>query len=375
MELLYEMWLHDLCGFNPQKVAKLLYYFKNAKNAYDSGSLGARLFSAIGFSALSSEIRDLSTAERIIFDCEENNIRLIMLDDEDYPTLLKQTFLPPRILFVYGSLTDFNSYFPFSVVGTRKATPQGILFTKQLMRELTENNRLLIVSGMAEGIDAYAHTAALESGTPTVAVLAGGTDVIYPSSNRSLYHKIIKNGAIISEKPPGTVGRSYSYDMRNRIIAGMSHGTLVVEAGLRSGCRFTVKHALDADRDVFTVPSSPLSRQSKLPNHLIKNGAIVVEDKDDIINEYITVYPTYFNTEAPKKAGGKEASSALATLSEVEKKIVAYISSNGGTANAELMAAELGIPSGRLSSSLTILCIKDMLHQETQNTYLLKIEL
>ena len=254
MDLLYELWLHDVCKFNAKKVAKYLYIFENAYNAFHSTPHSMSKIRALGLTAFFSADRNFDNVNRIIADCKEKGIRILTIEDKDYPELLKYIHIPPRILFVKGKFTDFNSYFPVSIVGTRKSTPQGNLFTKKLSTNLVKNNKIIIVSGMAEGIDAFAHSGALEGGGITVAVLAGGPDIIYPPSNRSLYYKILENGAIISEKPPGHIGKSYYYRERNRIIAGFSRGTVFVEGTcIKSGTKHTLSHALDNNRDIFAV--------------------------------------------------------------------------------------------------------------------------
>ena len=371
MDLLYELWLHDICSFNAKKVDKYLYYFDSAYNAFHSKVYSLTAIAKLGFSAFSSEVRNLDRAKRIIADCKEKDIRIITINDEEYPALLKHIYLPPRILFAKGSLKNLNASFPVTFVGTRTSTAQGKLFTNQIVERLVKNNNIMIISGMAEGIDAEAHLGALKGGAPTVAVLAGGVDIIYPRSNRSLYYKILENGAVISEQPPGTVGRGYFYNQRNRIVAGMSYGTVIVEADLKSGCKLTLNHALDNNRDIFAVPSNPLSVQSQLPTKLLKDGAIILENEFDIINQYCEIYPEYFNINSNNNKTETKHSS-LDNLSDDEKNVVTSIINCGGEANAENMAAELDIPVGRLNGILTVLCLKDVLCQQSQSQYLLK---
>ena len=219
---------------------------------------------------------------------------------------------------------------------------------------------------MAEGIDSFAHQGALEGKGKTVAVLAGGVDIIYPPSNKKLYYEIIKNGAIISEKPPGTIGKPYFYIQRNRIMAGLSKAVIAVEGAFKSGTRHTVNHAHENNRDVYAVPSNPLSVQSQIPNQLIKEGAKPVLSADDIIEDYIDVYPEYFNTSV------KEEKTSFIELNDNETKIVNYIKEKGGTASADDLAYDLNIPIGMLNGSLSILCIRGILVQTSQNQYLLK---
>lgn len=371
MDLLYELWLHDACGFDPKKVDKCIYMFENAYNAFHSKPFSAKRLAGFGLSGFLSTVKNLETAERILADCKEKDIRIITIEDDEYPHLLRECYLPPRLLFVKGSLTNFNDYLPISIVGTRTPTEQGKIIAKNLSSNLVKYGKILIVSGMADGIDKQAHLGALENNAPTVAILAGGVDIIYPKSNRTLYNKILKNGAIISERPPETVGKSFFYQQRNRIIAGMSYGSVIVEAKYKSGCRITSNHAYNNNRDVFAVPSSPLSSGSQLPSKLLKEGAFLVENEKDIINQYIDVYPEYFYTENnTNKTENKPLS--YENLSNDEMLIINHIIKNGGIGNAEIMAAEIDLPIGKLNGLLVMLCLKDILIEQSQNEYILK---
>ncbi len=371
MDLLYELWLHDACGFDPKKVDKCIYMFENAYNAFHSKPFSAKRLAGFGLSGFLSSVKNLENAERILADCKEKGIRIVTIEDNEYPRLLRECYLPPRLLFVKGSLTNFNDFLPISIVGTRTPTGQGNIIAKNLSSKLVKAGKILVISGMADGIDKQAHLGALENNMPTVAVLAGGVDVIYPKSNRELYNKILKNGAIISERPPETIGKGFFYQQRNRIIAGMSYGSVIVEAKYKSGCRITANHAYHNNRDVFAVPSSPLSSGSQLPSKLLKEGAILVENEKDIINQYIDVYPEYFYTETNNNKTENKLSS-YENLSDDEMIIINYMIKNGGIGNAEKMAAEIDLPIGRLNGSLVMLCLKDILIEQSQNEYILK---
>lgn len=370
MDLLYELWLHVICNFNPKKVDHCLYFFKDAENAFHSKPYSIERVKALGLNSFLSAKRDISDAERIIRDCKEKDIRIITIEDDEYPSLLKEIYLPPRIIFVKGSLREFDEYFPISIVGTRHATPQGKMFTKRLSEELTKNNKVSIVSGMAEGIDTQAHLGALSNGTKTYAVLAGSVDIIYPPSNKKLYYDIIKNGAVISEYPPNTIGRSFHYNMRNRLIAGLSKAVVAVEGTYKTGTRHTVNHAIENNRDVFAVPSSPVSPQSQYPNHLIKEGLQIALTANDIIEEYKYVYPKYFNKESIDENEIK--SSLLENLNEEEKLIINCIIKKGGCAHVDELASTLDIPIGKICSNLTMMELKGILCQQSQNKYLIK---
>ena len=370
MDLLYELWMHDVCGFDPKKVDKCMFVFKNAYNAFHSKPYSVDRIKAFGMYGFVSAPKNLERAESIMDDCREKGIRILSIEDEEYPELLRQIYLPPRLLFVTGTLKNFNGCFPVSVVGTRRATEQGKYFTQRLTEKLCRKNNILIVSGMAEGIDAAAHRGALKAGAKTVAVLAGGCDIIYPLSNRKLYYEILENGAVISEKPPGTPGKGYFYHQRNRIIAGFSKCSIVVEGRARSGAKITARHAIENNRDLFTVPGSPMSPQAELPNMLIKDGAGIVTNENDIIDEYSEVYPEYFDCRIDNET--KEHAFEGGILTKEEKLITEYMKECGGSASAEKMCEVLRLETGELNAALTMMCIKDYIVQLSQDCYMLK---
>lgn len=370
MNLLYELWLHDACGFDPSRVGKCIFYFENAYNAFHSKPYSMERMKAFASSGFLSAKKDFSNAERIIHECKAKDIRIVTIDDEDYPSLLREIYIPPRILFVKGSLTNFDEYFPLAGVGTRIATEQGKIFAKKLSGNLVENNKVVVISGMADGIDTQFHKGALENGGKTIAVLAGGVDIIYPISNKKLYYEILKNGAIVSEQPPGIKGKPHFYRQRNRIIAGLAKGVIVSEGKFISGTRHTVNAAHDNNRDVFAIPSNPMSIQSQYPNKLLKEGATVVTCAEDIIEQYISVYPEYFNINRIVSQNGKIT--LPDNLSDEEKRIIEFLIKKGGRASVDEISACLDIPTGPLTGTLMVLAIKKIVYQESQNNFILK---
>lgn len=215
---------------------------------------------------------------------ERESIRCILPDDDAYPSLLKEIYDPPFCLFVRGTLGTYD--YPLAVVGTRKHTRYGKQVTEELVAPLAQKG-VAIVSGLALGIDAIAHETALSRGGTTVAVLGAGVDRqhVYPSNNKHLAERIVASGgALLSEYPPGTLPTRYTFPKRNRIIAGMSLGTLVIEAPEKSGSLITASCSLDANRDVFVVPQNITSRTAAGPNSLLKVGATPVTDPEDILN-------------------------------------------------------------------------------------------
>ncbi|MCJ8294657.1 MAG: DNA-processing protein DprA [Colwellia sp.] len=222
---------------------------------------------------------------KIIQDSASCNSDLICFDDACYPQLLKQIYDPPLVIFLQGNPFLLNAL-QLAVVGSRSASAGGRDTAFSLCQQLAQHN-FVITSGLALGIDAAAHRGALSESTGTVAVVATGLDQVYPARHRNLAEQIIKSGgAIISEFVPGTPARAGHFPKRNRLISGLSVGVLVVEAELKSGSLITARCALEQNRDVFAIPSSIENLQAKGCHWLIKQGAKLVEQCADIIEEF-----------------------------------------------------------------------------------------
>jgi DNA processing protein len=212
-------------------------------------------------------------------------IQKIDINSAQYPKALKKIIDPPRILYFMGNL-DIKNKLAFAVVGTRRCSDYGKQATIEIVTDLSRA-KFVIVSGMAHGIDTIAHQTALENNAKTIAVLGTGIDrkSIYPRENIELAEKIIeKGGAVISEFPPGTPGHKSNFPQRNRIVSGLSLGTIVIEAKFRSGALITANHAFQQKRKVFALPGSIYSPNSRGCHLLIKKGAKLVESAEDIIN-------------------------------------------------------------------------------------------
>jgi DNA processing protein len=207
----------------------------------------------------------------------------VTLSDPRYPQPLREIFDPPFLLFARGRVELLNTL-GLGVVGTRRPTPYGLAVAERLSGDLAHAG-LTIVSGMARGIDAAAHKGALAQGGDTVAVLGCGVDVVYPQENRKLAADIASKGLIVSEFPMGTVAFPQNFPIRNRIVSGISVGVLVVEGAQYSGSAITAKLAIDQGREVFAVPGSITSKLSWGPNLLIKQGARLVQDWNDVVAE------------------------------------------------------------------------------------------
>ncbi|MBI2447938.1 DNA-protecting protein DprA [Candidatus Microgenomates bacterium] len=214
-------------------------------------------------------------------------IRLVLLEDEEYPKLLREIYNPPLLLFVRGQIIDADHY-AVAIVGSRRFSEYGRQATADIVSHLAEN-QVTVVSGLALGIDSFAHQTVLKNpNARTIGVLGCGIDdlTIYPSENKNLVHRIIEGrGAIVSEYPPGTPPLKQHFPARNRIVSGLSQGVVVVEASSTSGSLITARHALEQGRDVFAVPGNIYHKNAAGPNSLIKLGAKLVEKPEDILEE------------------------------------------------------------------------------------------
>ena len=222
-------------------------------------------------------------------------------DEDDYPALLKEIPDPPSVLYVRGNLQEIEP--AVAVVGTRAPSHYGSDVAFTLSRDLSLRG-LRIVSGLARGIDTYAHRGALKGVGSTVAVLGSGIDSIYPPENLALAEEICSHGAVITEFSPGTGPRPEHFPRRNRIISGLSSGVIIVEATLKSGAMITARHALDQGRLCMAVPGAITNPRAKGPHELLRQGATLVENADDVLTEIAPQLHGVLAEQPPENAGG-----------------------------------------------------------------------
>ena len=218
---------------------------------------------------------------------DSENHHIITIDCDEYPALLKQISDPPQILYAHGNFTLLNDP-QLAIVGSRNPTQGGLNASYDFANYLAKTG-FCITSGLALGVDGEAHKGALDADAPTIAVIATGIDRVYPAKHRELAHRIVENGLIISEFPIGTQPRSENFPRRNRIISGLSYGTLVVEAAQRSGSLITARTAMEQNREVFAIPGSIHNPLAKGCHQLIRQGAKLVETGHDILEEMASV--------------------------------------------------------------------------------------
>ncbi|MFF2449829.1 DNA-processing protein DprA [Neobacillus sp. NPDC058068] len=215
---------------------------------------------------------------------ETNDITVITIIDKEYPRYLKEIYQPPWALFVKGDLSLLDREPKLAVVGSRQATPYGKNAIRLIFPELIDNG-VLVVSGLAKGIDALAHEYAIKNGGKTIAVIAGGLYHIYPKENMGLALEMMKTQLVVSEYPPDTKPLRWHFPARNRIISGLSNGTFIIEAKRKSGSLITANYAVNEGRDVFSLPGSIFNPYSIGANELIQHGAKLVTSAKDILEE------------------------------------------------------------------------------------------
>lgn len=275
--------------------------------------------------------------------CVETGVHLVSYADAEYPRLLAQVPDAPPLLFVQGQLTRDDDL-AVAMVGTRKATPYGLKAARRLARDLAQRG-FTIISGMALGIDAEAHEGALEAGGRSLAVMATGADVTYPPEHRDLRRRLAEAGAVITELAFGTKPTRFAFPSRNRIIAGMALGVVVVEAPAKSGALITAEHAADQGREVFAVPGSIDSPNSRGCHQLIKEGAHLAEVAEDVVEGLgimLTTVPT--RPERPRPELSQEETRVYDTLGPQPLRVDQIVEAAGLDAarvNATLMLLEV----------------------------------
>lgn len=333
------LFLHLLQHFGePEKV------FSASRQALlQVDGVGDRLTSVIRGYKIPKEVHeDLALAEK-------NGIRIITYSDSDYPNLLRHIPDPPPVLYVYGSLRPDS--LNIAIVGSRNATPYGRTVTENLSGDLSRRG-FTIVSGMARGIDSAAHAGTLAAGGKTIAVLGCGLGTIYPAENRKLFHRIAEDGAVISEFSYTTPPEAHHFPIRNRIISGLSLGTVVVEATHQSGSLITARLAAEQGREVFAVPGSVRSFKSMGTHSLIKQGAKLVEHADDIVEELNI---------AEEACPGHTGVASTVGLTPAEQKVLDKLSTY--PIHIDKLVRELSLSAGEVSGLLLQLELKGLVTQ------------
>ncbi|MDD5544121.1 MAG: DNA-processing protein DprA [Acidobacteriia bacterium] len=296
-------------------------------------------------------------AETEISKAQQLEITLLSIDHQDYPRQLKEIYDPPIVLYVLGNAKLLNSD-SISIVGARHATTYGSQVAVQLARDLAGRG-LTIVSGLARGIDSSAHRGALEAKGKTIAVLGSGIDEIYPKENKKLAGEILRDGAVVSEFPIGTFPAPQNFPIRNRIISGLSLGTVIVEAAEYSGSLITARLANEQNREVFAVPGNITQKTSFGPNLWIKQGAKLVQSWEDVVEE---CPPRLKDRLLQAPATGVEASLPGLQLSGNEERVYGILKADESL-HIDVLMARSKLPQQDLLSALLELELKDCIQQ------------
>jgi DNA processing protein len=289
-----------------------------------------------------------------------HGITVLTFIDEDYPALLREIPDPPAVLYLRGALTEADQR-ALAIVGTRRATSYGRDATLLFARGLAQAG-VTIVSGLAQGIDAAAHTAALDHGGRTIAVLGTGADQVYPREHARLAQRIVDSGALISEFPVGTPPEPFNFPRRNRIISGISLGVLVVEAPEKSGALITATTAAEQGRDVFAVPGNIFSRSASGTNRLIQDGAQLVTDAGDILG-MLNLAHEFVQT--------REAARDIGPVSGDEATVMALLTHE--PLHVDDICRASGLPVHIITSTLTMLELKGLARMVGHMQYSLNV--
>lgn len=376
----YLLWLSTRRGLSQRHQVELLDYFGGAERVYfaDREAFEPLRLTQEAKRALCD--KSLDGPNRILERCDRLGLFLLSCQDGAYPERLLQLSDYPLVLYGKGRLFRFDEEVAIAMVGSRQCSAYGVRTAGRIAMGLAQAGAL-VVSGLAQGIDAASLKGALQGGGPVVSVLAGGVDVVYPSCNGWLYEDVAARGAILSENPPGTRPDGWRFPIRNRIISGLSLGVVAVEAGERSGALITAHDALDQGRDVFAVPGPVDAATSAGTNRLIAQGeAKLVRTAGDILCEYegryahklcrprlmtaeeadgrLEVIPTPPPEPEPEKTATGEAlplapRSALEQMGEEQREIFFLLSEK--TLTADEIVGRTEIPARRVNTALTIL--------------------
>lgn len=299
--LLYWLWFHLLTGLTVSQKRALLEYFHDPEQLYRATESAYRTAVQLpeeGYTALSD--KELKNARALAAQCSQRRIGIVTIGDSGYPARLRQIPDAPLVLYYRGRLPNWEAYPAIGVVGTRKASGYGLQIAEKMGAQIAACGGM-VVSGAADGIDSAAMKQALLQGGPVVGILGFGADVVYPASNRKLFAQLEEKGCLISEYPPGTPGYKWNFPQRNRLISGISHGVLVVEAPERSGALITARHAMEQGREVFVVPGNINSDTSAGSNNLLREGATAVFEGYDILREYASRFQGQIRKAEPKE--------------------------------------------------------------------------
>jgi DNA processing protein len=298
----------------------------------------------------------VKAVRQILLDCERHGIERVSWQHPHYPEALRHIHDAPLMLYAQGD-SGLLGREQIGIIGSRNATPAGLDHARRFAAELSKRG-LLITSGLALGVDGAAHAGALDAGHATIAVIGCGLDRVYPNQHRRLGERVIGNGLMISEYPPGTPARAAHFPQRNRIISGLSRGILVVEAGLKSGSLITARLALEQGREVFAIPGSIHSPVARGCHDLIKQGARLVDQVDDILEELGAAWSLSARSGLPELGAAKVTREPLAAsaVDALDSREIAVFEALGyDPQSTDALCSATGLPANQLVQSLLLL--------------------
>jgi DNA processing protein len=357
----YWIGFNRVMGVGPAKVRALIDHFGDLETAwqaepYDLKEAGLDRRSIENLLATRAKINLDQEIDRV----EKAGARIVIWADADYPPLLKNLPDAPPVLYIKGQLTMADREWTVAIVGTRRATAYGRQVAEMLATDLVHNG-ITIVSGLARGIDAYAHEAALRAGGRTLGVLACGIDQVYPPEHAKLAARMIEHGALLTEAPCGSPPEGGNFPARNRIISGLSLGTVVVEAAETSGALITSDRALEQGREVFAVPGHIFAKSSLGTHRLLKEGATLVTSAQDVL-EALNLKMVTAHSEARAVIPDDPTAAKLFTLLSSEPTYIDYL------------VRESGLPVAQVSSTLALMELKGMIRQMAGMQYVVARE-
>ncbi|AIS52537.1 protein Smf [Thermoanaerobacter kivui] len=355
----FKIWLSSIKGVGYKNFTKLIEFFGSAEEVYNAKEID--ILKAVRSKKLTENIIEAKKQNpfEYIERLQKLRIKVYTLEEEEYPEELKNIYDPPPVLYTKGNISLKDSLC-IAMVGSRNATFYGKQMAQKLAYELAERG-IIVVSGMARGIDSFSHIGALKAKGKTIAVLGSGINVVYPKENKKLMEQIIENGLLVSEFPLDFPPLPQNFPSRNRIISGLSLGVVVVEAGVKSGSLLTAKFALEQGREVFAVPGNATSAYSKGTNELIKQGAKLVNDVNDILEEF------NFRGDVQEKI----TQNTLASLSDEEKKVYEFICE--APRDIEEVISYFGLKAAKANVILSSLMLKGIIEKLPGNKYEKKI--
>ena len=356
-------------GLGSESFRSLIAHFGSIAEAWEAPSgtvreAGLRPQYVRGFQRARREF----APERELEALERHGVGTLTWEDEAYPSLLQEIPQSPPVLFVRGSAEpQFEQ--ALAVVGTRRVTAYGREVCEQFCGAVARAG-VAIVSGLARGIDSIAHRVAVDEGAPTVAVLAGGIDGIYPKENAGLAERVMAHGCVLSEYPPGVKTRADYFPRRNRIISGLARATLVIEAGVTSGALHTAHHALEQNREVFATPGSVFSQQSAGANRLIRESAAKLVGSAEELCEELNLLSlgTQLSLEAPSRTPREAPAGAAVETSAEEGRVLHWLEE--GPLHVDEVARRAELPIEVVTGALLTLELRGLVRQQGPLTYL-----